>query len=595
MTICMPLAGGVPGLPQPPTWPELLPVTGNEVWPRGAPSQSDPPGLDDPRWRTAVSVGFPASPGGMPEAVFRACVRNEGAVLALYLSWWVRVDGGDAGADRLWIGFRRSNTDQDPLILEIQPFLQGGGVPVGNEPESMTPWTVSGPSGPGTVSLAPWAHVDTPDWAEKNTHVWLSTTGAWAVQMRVPIGSAGIKDAVDLTDDFALWFEIRRDLAGPVVPHVYPTGIAEVDYPPNGTPEVPDPDTWQPARLASGPGGPCPTTGTVTISPPDVGTTNAPSSEIQFTDPIVGPNTIVNTFRAQPLNQTGGDIPAGGISASFRIADWGSQIGVGGSWLRITPTSGSNPAVSSAVIPDGTKAAIGNIGFQWQLSPTDINQFEPVGTKTEHQCVLVTLEGAGLTFQPSAVYRNMDVVSASVFERRARISNEGLGQSTIPGQPRDAYILVHKRNMPARVEARRDLARTPGLESERVLARIHPDLLEESERQSTWLTEAEAGYPMIRYHVYHDTGRRTHSASNGAAIPVLAPGLPFGFFVSHEGGADGWADDISGADPVADRLYLLRVPEEGSAFITTRIMPLRSGCIGWLVRAWDWIRSVLPG
>ena len=118
MTTCIPVAGGVPGLPGPP--PLLNP--GNNPF-------------RDPRWRGAMAQGFPFQPGaGVGEHVaFRALYDTSGANKVLYLSWLVQVDAALSNAeDRLYVGLRGGGTDDDSMVIEITPYT--GGVPITNGP-----------------------------------------------------------------------------------------------------------------------------------------------------------------------------------------------------------------------------------------------------------------------------------------------------------------------------------------------------------------------------------------------------------------------------------------------------------------------------
>ena len=614
MTTCIPIAGGVPGLNEPPTWPELAPVTGHVAWPRGAPSQSDPPGLDDPRWRTATTIGFPDLIGGTEEAVFRAAYRDVGADRSLYVSWLVKVAAGDHSDDRLWVGFERSGA-AEPLVLEITPFPSGGSVAAGNVAADVTPWKV--PAGPGPlVPLANWDENGgvTPSWIDVNTHVWLATSDVWAVQMRVPVGTGSVDDEVDLATDFRMWFEMRVDMGTGVgvMPHRFPYAVPpkDTDFI-AGDHLIPELSTWEPFHFSTGASDPaCPTTGFVTISSLDIGTTNSPPSRIMFDDPAVTPpamNSFVNTFEAKPLNLSGSSIPASPadpappvLSAEFRIANWGSQIGVGGTWQQIVATGGTeNPARNTAAIADGSAAGPGNLTMDWTLNESEINQFTPGGSSTPHQCMLVTLSGAGLTFAPAAVYRNMDFVSASRFERVAEVSNVGLGPSPIPGQPRDTYIVIQRRNMPAVVESRREPPRERGRIAHGEMQPPAPDkaLSEAARATASALSVAEYQEPTIRYHVYHDTGIRV-TDTDGGEDAVLSPGVPFGYFVRHDGPLQGWSDTIQGAVQVSPKVYKLAVPEEGSATVTTTIEAIEpggepGGCGRWIAPLVRWLRRLL--
>ena len=85
------------------------------------------------------------------------------------------------------------------------------------------------------------------------------------------------------------------------------------------------------------------------------------------------------------------------------------------------------------------------------------------------------------------------------------------------------------------------------------------------------VTEAEMDniFPTFRIHVYHDTGERV--VEGGQTLPVLRAQSTFGVYAYHEGTLEGWQTSIKGAQRIADNLYLLAVPNNGTATITTLV------------------------
>lgn len=92
------------------------------------------------------------------------------------------------------------------------------------------------------------------------------------------------------------------------------------------------------------------------------------------------------------------------------------------------------------------------------------------------------------------------------------------------------------------------------------------------------LTEEEMDqlFPTLRVHVYHDSGERV-PASDGSQRPVLRVQSAFGLYVYHEGSLEGWQTSIEGAQRIADNLYLLAVPNDGSAKIKVRVQAVEKG------------------
>ncbi|ETT24117.1 hypothetical protein RAJCM14343_1489 [Rhodococcus aetherivorans] len=607
MPWCIPEAVGVPGLfGQPPTWQPIAALNGHTAW-STTNSVSTPLGLDDPRWQGHLSIGFPsvtAAPtsccGGSAatsqtfgaatndDVVFRALYDSVGAGRFLYLSWWVKAaDVNSLLDDAIHVGFTRASGD--PFVLRIIP--------------STSPATVSAaPVGPVTVSTVPagggpvgtWTENGgaTPSWIAANTHVWVdSVSHRWAVQMRVPIGDSNVDTQLNLADTFKMWFEVSIELPGNLMaPYSWPRDVCVVDF--CGLPSrmnVPDPADWGDFHLSTGPGDPaCTATGFVRLTVADVGTQNAPTSKINLVSD--------NTFEAKPENLTGATVNPGEIHAEFRLANWGSVADPNAPWSPIPATGGStNPASNTGSIANATK---GLITMKWQLSNAERDQFAPGGPKSRHQCILVTLSGAH-AFNPASVWRNMDFVSASTMLRAATISNVGLGPSPVPGNPRPAYILVEKLNMPPTVSG--GSQDRPPDATERAAdghgtghgngEQDPTELLAEAAKQLGDPNDRLEQQPTIRYHAYHDTGLDVNR--DGRTRRVVRPGTAFGFFVDHEGDLGGWHDEIRGATQLTERFFSLEVPEEGTAQITTVVEALEPGRPGCLGAIWRFIESIL--
>jgi hypothetical protein len=88
--------------------------------------------------------------------------------------------------------------------------------------------------------------------------------------------------------------------------------------------------------------------------------------------------------------------------------------------------------------------------------------------------------------------------------------------------------------------------------------------------------ELDQVFPTLRIHPYYDTGERVKS-SDGTQQPVLAAQSSFGIYAYHEGGLDGWQTSLQGATRVADNLYLLSVPNNGTAKVTVKVQAVAPG------------------
>jgi hypothetical protein len=88
--------------------------------------------------------------------------------------------------------------------------------------------------------------------------------------------------------------------------------------------------------------------------------------------------------------------------------------------------------------------------------------------------------------------------------------------------------------------------------------------------------ELDQVFPTFRIHVYHDTGFR-ETVADGTVRPVLQAQSSFGLYVYHEGSLQGWQTAIEGAQRIADNLYLISVPNEGSTKIKVVVQAVEEG------------------
>jgi len=578
-TTCVPVASGVPALPGPPVWWD---ADADNSFPE-IPQEDNR--LTDPRWRGNAAITYPGVGATGDEVVFRGLQRTSGADTHIYLSWWVKVAPSfdDLSANRVLVGFSPGGSADDVLI-EIQLATASPSTAAPQPAYAPTVWTkASGVTDWGTPLGA------VPSWLTDFARVWVTpgTPHQWAVQMRVPVtSSSDVDDGVRIdppSSDFRMWYEVRVDQIGAtndtgVVLYNWPRMVGttmdgfDVVYPATGS--------WQPSRLASGPNDPGCGTDCVSIARLDVGTDNPVAHQIDLNGP--------NTFYALPTNNSGSNIPAGAIQADFRIANWGSLP----DWNSVAdPTSlwelipddadgGTTPngqdVPSTGVINDGTQANAGNrIETTWTLTAAQRTPFTN-GTKRTHQCMLVELEGPGLRFCPQSVYRNMDFVEASRFERAAEVSVRGLTAAPALGPRRDVYLYVETLNMPEKVPGgggddfdnfSGNFNRDPGGS-----ATLPPDRLRQLPAD-----RLDGFMPTYRVHAYHDTGERLRV--DGEDCKVLRPQGSFGYYVSHEGELQGWRHSLSGPSlqELAPNFYRIPVPEGGAVTVETVIEAVETG------------------
>jgi hypothetical protein len=77
-------------------------------------------------------------------------------------------------------------------------------------------------------------------------------------------------------------------------------------------------------------------------------------------------------------------------------------------------------------------------------------------------------------------------------------------------------------------------------------------------------------FPSCRFHVYHDTGRK-EARRDGLSVPILEAQIPFGYWLNHEDDLKGWTAILEGATRLAENFCVVKVPNNGSTQITTKI------------------------
>jgi hypothetical protein len=597
MSICIPRAQGVPGLSTAPNWFDNT---------SGAPPLR--PIVDDPRWTGAYNRGF--GDGTAMEAQFRALYMDPDwrGKKSLFLSWQVLYDGAlNDGMDRLYLGFSNGGAAAaDSLVLKIVAYNSSSADISAGGPGSIEAFTMDPATGNGTPVVPP------PAWLG-DTRVWLTTSSKrWSIHMYVPYDPAAMglfsNAGINLPDPFQMFYQIyvltpTRAQGGVVqggfVAHTWP--LAALPVVTMGGDVYPHPSsTWESFHLSTGPGDPlCPSAGGVSIIPQNIGNMvdgGAPNIVVEFSPTSPQP---VNTLFANVDNQTGATIPVTGITARFRIADWGSVI-----MDPLAPWSSirGGDAVTNAVsIPTGLfPIGPGNpppLSFDWTLNATEMAPY--MSGKPSDQCLLVELQGAGITFWSDSARRNLLVQSASEVVKTAQISVEGLAPIPGGGPVRDVYVAVETVNMPpVRIpDPRAGQGAAPGsfvVWDEKKLgmlrrSEINPEVLAALARKGVGAalaiqpdlfdTLVEMA-PVYRVHVYHDTGGRL--TVNGASYPVLGPQTSFGMLLDHAGELTGWEHGLEFGpgvlrQEIAPGFYRIHVPENGKVHAKVRVRAVEPG------------------
>jgi len=615
--MCIPPAIGVPGQPGGPDW-----------WTAGQNPNTKAYTPLDPRWRGAMSLdyGFGAQSSDS-EVEFRALSDQQGAYLLL--SWFIKT-APDLVADQtsLFLGLAPNQANPTGTIIKVVLRQSDTGIgdawqPMPKMVGATTYYDVSVYTGQGTQS---WSSGTTPAWVTDATRVWMNNSAGagknrWVVQMRVPLGTAG----VNVGPNFKMWHYAQIDYnyivdssgtpiaPSALIPYTWPrtdsatTPVTKYVYYEDQQffpqkPTFPAPDGWGEFSLQN------PSTsnwasagcGGISITTNDIGIQNGTGlSNISVNSS--------NTFFAKPTNtQTGaaGAVPANTLSAKFRFANWGIQVG------DVTSTSWSSPSALTSVVDTGGIPAYsgtpgpgqppqGNINGQWLLSAAEKCQFTGVGGVTDatntfipgnancaatpnpdhvfdpskpeflnnptrmlHQCMLVELNGPGQNFLVKSAFRNMNFVHASTFKREAEVSVVGL--SPLPSGKRDVYLFIERKNMPSVITPPKDGGGVNPSDPK------PPVLTLGASKMAVMDKKILADMPTYIVHGYYDTG--TKITVNGKQRPIFLPQTSFGYWVQHEGALYGWDDSLEGAQQLGKDHYKLSVPNNGTVRIANTIV-----------------------
>jgi hypothetical protein len=621
MAICIPPANGVPWISEPPQW-----------WDNTASKpRAYNTSLEDPRWDGAVRREYQY--GTTTDAVFRAVQQTEGGKPYIYLLWHVLEDPSpDLATDGIFVGFQRPGGTA--YVIEVDAY---GSLAPGTPAQNPAGFTVYQRTGPGA-----WSSISpNPTWLTEATKAWLTVhpgppqTYEWAIAMRVPVNNAGELNSagmgagggINLSGaSFKFFFAIVTDHGAQT--GAYPVYWPRLENQPNIEITLnnatlqnvyPEPNFWDDATLGTGgvlgcgPG--------ISLDRNDIGTTNTdPTTGLpaptQIHASLVNPTT--NHIYARPYNNTGVAVDAHAIRASFRTANWGSQVPWSGQfaagatpWEEIldgTPDPAHRD--NQAVIPQATK---GEIAFDWTISTAQAADWVgPGASKQLHQCMLVTLSAPGqnIDFVNDSIYQNMDFVKTSTFERPLEISLKGLPQAkgrALPiGGTTDVFVYVSVRNMPKAAPTPiqpRDLTEIFHPEKPFTRARIMPLLGQPLLRQRNGeppdsggpigsppnvpprkppqlpprpvpppsTNELLASLPNVRYLPYYSTGKRIRIG--GKVRPVIRSLTSFGYIVQQSRAVVGWDHALGGAfTKVGPNVYKLGVPAGGTKQVLTRVI-----------------------
>lgn len=526
--------------------------------------------LNDPRWSGAAAINYTKSfdDGTSSSAMFQALHDST----SLYLSWRFQgMPASSATQNTLFLGVERPNIGTVIVEVSLAEMSQQKAA-CGGQKRTLRTFLRNPTTGQEQVGGGP-----APPELEQTACVWVNDPqlNLWAVAIQMPKSMISFGAG----DTFNMWYQIMTGTPEkPVVPLSWPRAAAITDGPaPDYNAVYPAPSQWQQYRLSAGANDAACKLAGVSLDRYKIGTQNTPESAIQWRKAADG-GPLDNWFHAQPLNHSGVPIPAGKLSAKFRIANWGSLP----DWESVAQPASLwqeiGAASNSADIADGAQSDQSNdIRFNWPLTDAEILPFEN-GAKAKHQCVLVEMSSSipDLVFVNRSIYRNMDLVKASTFERSAEISIRGLAPISTAG--RDVYLYVETQNMPAKVAGGKAQPQ-PSMEVTRPI-------------QESITHIDQPLVPTYRVHVFHDSGKSV--TLHGVRRLQLEPQGSFGYYVSHDGALYGWNHSLAAQgftlEELAPNFYrVAKVPNDGSFAVITTIQALNRPPIEW----WKWLLALL--
>jgi len=258
-----------------------------------------------------------------------------------------------------------------------------------------------------------------------------------------------------------------------------------------------------------------------------------------------------------------------------------------------------------------TNSGAGCICSAAKYTPDDKNGTNAARARLPgHQCIQAVLDasGAGVQFANKSAFRNMHQASASLHRETATIDTRGLKKVKNQGY-HDIYLYVETHNMPYRVDGGYAPTTYNQVMSAynainyrcgggNVIGYKNSEYINEGCPAGEWdwtvpAPSQEFFYktmPTMIVHAYADTGQTYKS--NGRTLPLLTQLTSFGQYVTHdattEGAVYGWdasLEPLGSAQfqKVAPNTYRVRIPNDGSTQVVTRVEPLptkRPTCSG---------------
>lgn len=409
--VCFPVPGSLPGLSGLPNW-KAPGVVRTE--------------LNEPRWAAAPQLGFDSDPTG-GEGLYRIMV--DASHTTMVVSFQAPTElGTPTNADVIYFGFTTDGTTG----------AQAKGIAIQVNGSGATDPTDAAVIQQQNFNAGTWTSpLGAPAWL-KDASVWRNNvTGdaAWGINFKVDLATAGLS----ATSAFKIQLAMHKEDEGTPASSV---NLSTPDPGLNallpGTLFINDPTKWANATaLNAG----C--VGGITIQGNQIGTTNVDAGN-------PAPNEInttagaTNQFYAKPTIPAAIGLFPGLFQAKFHIANWGSIAASNAPWTTLN---------GGAAVANGIAPAPDNSTIEFNCPVNTATQTCGITTPAEHhQCVYVELSPAPAQVVPiskASAFTNMWFKPLSEFKTPAEISVKGLKQVFNNDQPRDVYVYVYPKNMPA--------------------------------------------------------------------------------------------------------------------------------------------------
>ena len=529
---------------------------------RGVPGSTGPPVIDgkveeDVGWEGAYRITY-GNGTNIPHMACQALKHNSDNYI--YLSFEIRNDPTFDNDDVIVINFRPdiSNgtfaNDRKIVIYPVCDNIGAGGpscsITTPDDKINQLPRQIKFYRNSQNWVEIPAAQIQ--NYEAKVSSYTDGSDKAWNVELKIPTSTTnGGSQWGNFPDEFLFYYNVIRVTGTTVSEFRWPESSPET----NGEVDLYPFYPWEWGKANKSSTATC--KGVYLSNYMDIGTTNSPSSEINFNPP---PNTYINTFYANVRNNSEiGGVPqvAEDVQVRFRLANWGIPSIVDWSDIQVSnppcPNVESNPTCPKDIAA-ATSGGPGmeTFNLEWTVPDAEI----PLYQSHKHQCLLAELDSRSNTrITTKSIYRNMDFEQASKFIRSAEISAKGYGQVTEGSADQEFSLQVYTKEYTYGGGSAFDTLKLSTL--------LNKMQLDEKKPVS-----------VLNYNVhgYRYTGRII--IINEHEYDIVDPVGSFGYVVRHNGLVKEWKHKITGCEMIQPNLYKLNIPSEEKATVVTEIEPV---------------------